>query len=85
MNEQIEFFVNLIKCADNQTEEAKQSIKDNCTYVDKGYYICEDKLWILDTNNVLYEVVSCGEVPFLGDLSTDEIKKVCLDSFGIEI
>ncbi len=83
--EDVEFYVNLIKCQEGQTYEAKQSIKDNCTHIDGEYYIFEGELWVLDTNNVVYDVVGQGDVHFLGGLSTEELKQICLDIFDVKI
>jgi len=83
--EEIEFYVSLIKCSDKQTERAKECLKDNCTYIDNGYYIFEGDMCVLDDDGVIYESAGCGEVPFLGDMDTEDLKKLCYDVFSVTI
>jgi len=82
----IQFEVNLIKVAENQTDEAKKNLEINCTYVDKNYWTYEGDLWWLeDVDGVKFEAIGIGIVPSLGDMNKTELIQLVNDIFEIDL
>lgn len=79
------FNVNLIVVASKQTDEAIKSLKANCTYVNNNVWIMEGDLWVLTLSGVKFHKIGEGVVGCLGDLSTQELVKICKDVFGIDV
>lgn len=76
----MEFWTSLIK-----TPGTNKFLIANCTFVVGDYWIFEGDNEILEDELSQCEVVAEGGVPCLGDLTTEELVKGCLDWYGIEL
>lgn len=81
----MEFWVNLIVTAKEQSDKAADNLKGNCTYIDNNVWIYEGERWCLEDDGVLFNVISEGAVPCLGDLSQKELVELCSDIFDVDI
>ena len=80
-----DFWTTLIKVTEKPTGSALESLEGNCTYVTGDYYIFEGDLEVLVDDGVVFEQVAEGVVGALGGLTEDELKQVCLDSYGVKL
>jgi hypothetical protein len=82
-----EFWTTLIKVTRASTPRAKESLRANCTHVTGSYWIMEGDVDSLRTDGVRCREVAEGAVGCLGDILDNEaeLKKVCLQSYGVEL
>ena len=84
----IEFWTTLIKVARKPKDpEALRRFHVNLTHVTGQYYVMEGDLDALreDCPGIAFRAIGEGAVGCLGDLTEDELKAICLDSFGVTL
>lgn len=82
----VEFWTTLIKITRKPTTpEAQRSLDLNCTHVTGPYYIMEGDTDCLRDDGLRFREIEQGAVGALGGLSEDELKAVCLESYGVEL
>lgn len=78
-------FWTTLLCVDRPNEKALQALKANCTHVIDSWWIMEGDADYLREEGVRYEQIAEGSVGALGGLSSDELLKVCKESYGIDL
>lgn len=81
----MEFWVTLIKTLEEPKGKALESLKANCTYVDKNFWIMEGEVDVLRDDGVVLEEVAEGAVGSLGGLSKKKLKEICWDDLGYKV
>ena len=81
----MEFLTNLIVVKKEQSVNALKSLKINCTRVDNWCWIFEGELWVLEEDGVKFNIVESGAVPCLGDMTRDQLVKICENRFEVDI
>ena len=81
----IEFWTTLIRVTHRRSPEAQRSLEGNCTHVTGDYYIMEGDVDCLRNDGVECQEIAEGAVGCLGDLSEQELKAVCLNSYGVTL
>ncbi len=82
----LQFLVNLIIVAKDQTDEALAALGANCSYVDNDVWIYEGDMWYLqDFSNVKCRLIGEGVVPTLGDMNQEELIQLCEDVFSVDV
>ncbi len=79
----MKFLVNLIEIEAGQNPFIHKIMKDNCTHVRKHFWIYEGDLMFLKDQGVVFEIAGSGIVPGLGDMSRNDIVKLCENVFDI--
>ena len=79
----MEFWTTLIVVKKEQSLEAGSWLKRNCTYVDNWCWIYEGDLSCLKSAGVKYNTIGEGAVPSIGDMSKEDLVKLCGDVFGV--
>jgi hypothetical protein len=74
----MEFYVKLIEAAEDLSDDEKQELEDNCTFVKNNIWIYEGEEYALDTR---FSVLSDGIIGSLGGLSQDELIDICKSTF----
>lgn len=77
------FWVNLIKIDKPLAPLSQQFIFNNCIHVDGDYYLYEGSIECLEDLNIKYSHVGEKTVPSLGNLSKNELIKLCNDYYGV--
>lgn len=80
-----QFEVNLIIVNKEQTENAKKSIKRNCTHIDNDVYVMEGDIDCLADDGVDFNFTNIGIVGCLDGYSKRELAKICRESFDVDI
>lgn len=78
----MEFLVNLIVIADEQTNKAKQALNDNCTHVTGNVYLMEGDLESLLDDELVFNFLGESVVGSLGGLKERELIRIVYQSFG---
>lgn len=81
----MEFWTTLIRITDKPTGKALESLKANCTHIDGNFWIMEGDVDALRDDGLKIEEVAEGAVGSLGGLTTEQLKQVCLDSYGVKL
>lgn len=81
----MEFWTTLIRVRGIVSRQAHSALEANCTHVAGAYWIMEGEVEYLRQQGVRFVEVAEGAVPSLGDLSEQELRQVCLESFGVRI
>jgi hypothetical protein len=84
MSELMEFWTTLIKVR-RTTSDGAEALRANCTHVTGPYWIMEGDLDYLREAGVRFSEVAQGVVGSLGDLSEEELREVCLRSYGVRL
>ena len=75
------FFVNLIETSSNLTDEMKEDLKANCTFIKNNIWIFEGEPEFL---NARFRILDTGIVGPLGDLSQSELVEMCKETFDFD-
>jgi hypothetical protein len=81
---ELRFWTTLIE-ARAVTHHALEVLQANCTHVAGDYWIMEGDVDCLRDQGVRLREVAEGAVGALGGLSEQELRQVCLDSYGVRV
>ena len=77
----MQFHVNLIETSENLTDEMKEDLKANCTFIKNNIWIYEGEPEFL---NARFRILDTGIVGGLGGLPQDELVEICKETFDFD-